>query len=360
MPIVTSPDEAIAAASLPVRNVASTAEYTLEDNLNQTAHSMGLSAEQDTGLLASFRSAVMNESDRVDAHIVQIFAGDLGGSRPPVHFSILHDEFAPLDNTARQASSDRIEAAVCRSADDLVRLYFQHVHPVYPLLPKTRFLRAYHEDKTNIPASLRGAVYGLASNFWLRDPATSTRILEFNQHELFEDALVSLQRELHGPNLWTLQACLLLIHENPAENATMETPRVWTLSSQAVACAQMIGLHRDPTLWNIAPWEKHLRKKLFWATFAADAWSSVCHGNPPHLYRESFTTPPLTMQDVSFDEDVPLSSRHMIDMDSSGIDISACARFFEVVSISRIVHGLLLSSLYASSTPSTSVSRSAD
>ncbi|CAK7204849.1 hypothetical protein SEUCBS139899_007611 [Sporothrix eucalyptigena] len=268
---------------------------------------MGLSGEQDTELLASFRAAVMNEADSVDADIIQIYPGsnaDAGGNQPPVHFNMIRDEFMPLDNATKKASSDRIENAVHGCADHLVRLYFKHVHPVYPVLSKTRFLQSYVTDKQAIPASLRGAIYGIASNFWYRDqnqrskasttatttPASTTIspplcaaiISRLDQHELFEHALASLQRELHGPNMWTLQACLLLIHENAAENATVETPRVWMLAAQAVACAQMIGLHRDPMAWQLAGWEKHLRRKLWWATFAADVWSSVCHA-PMHL-----------------------------------------------------------------------------
>ena len=343
---VTSPDEVVGVQLVRSPNHGRNSRssvHTLEDGVNLTAHSMGLAGEQDTELLASFRSVVMNEVNRVDADIIQVCSGDLTGNRPPVHFSMLHDECAPLDNVAKENASHNIEAAVNGHADMLVRLYFRHIHPVYPVISKTRFLQAYSKDKLTIPASLRGVIYGLASNFWHHDPSTSQN-LSFNQHELFEEALSSLQREFHGPNLWTLQACLLLIHENPAENATIETPRVWTLTSQAVACAQMIGLHRDPTRWNIAPWEKKLRKKLWWATFAADVWSSVCHGNPPHVYLEAFTTSDLTMDDLAFDEAVPLELRYLVDLTSCSLDVSASARFFEGITVTRIVHRLLLSS----------------
>lgn len=355
--------------------------YTLEDNPKRTAHSMGLAGEQDAGLMVSFRSSVMNEANQVDADILQVYAGDLMSNHPPVHFNMLHDSFAPLDNAAKDAASKRIEGAVAGNADELVRLYFRHVHPVYPILSKTRFLQAYFGDadmegtrhnvsvpaastsgspgstaketssgrtgKLSIPASVRGVVYGLASNFWKRDPANAA--FPLNQHELFEDALVSLQREFHGPDLWTLQACLLLIHENSAENATIETPRVWTLAAQAVACAQVIGLHRDPTNWSIAPWEKSLRKKLWWATFSADVWSSVCHGNPPHIHREGFTTPSLTMDDLAMDEDVPLPLARriqcLVDQATVRPDVASCARLSQTVAVSGIVHELLHSSL---------------
>lgn len=354
--------------------------YTLEDNPRRTAHSMGMAAEQDAELMASFRSSVMNEANQVDADILQVYAGDIANNHPPIHFNMLHDNFAPLDITAKDAASDRIESAVSGISDELVLLYFKHVHPVYPVLAKGRFLELYfgapefnhstndsetpetsptgtprspvlnpdgnRQGKLSIPASVRGVVYGLASNFWKRDPANAS--FPLNQHELFEDALASLQREFHGPDLWTLQACLLLIHENSAENATIETPRVWTLAAQTVACAQVIGLHRDPSNWSIAPWEKSLRKKLWWATFSADIWSSVCHGNPPHIYRESFTTPLLSMEDLTVDEDIPLQLerriRHLVDPSTLRVDVAACARLFQTVAVSCIVHELLHSS----------------
>ncbi|OAA55792.1 fungal specific transcription factor domain-containing protein [Niveomyces insectorum RCEF 264] len=408
-----------------VPHVDRTATITLEDNPNRTAHVMGLAAEQDAELLVSFRSAVRNELNRVDADIVQVYGGDVRSNQLPVHFSLLHDEFAPMDNVAKQAASDHIETAVRGCADELVRLYFAHVHPVYPVLAKTRFLRTYTADKASLPASLRGVVYGLAANFWRRGPrpphqqqqqqqqqrprsvstggggahththvelvsttpptppavgsaaeaeapaagSRTNRRLPFDHHTLFEDALASLQRELHGPDLWTLQACLLLLHENSAENATMETPRVWTLTAQAVACAQMNGLHRDPSLWNLPPWEKRLRRKLWWATVAADTWSALCHGNPPHVYGASFTTTDVTMEDVAPDEDVPVLLQHFLSgrwgpEDEDGetdhrdahyarrrsgsrvatADIAACARFTTMISLSCIVHELLLSS----------------
>ncbi|KJR88481.1 uncharacterized protein SPSK_07100 [Sporothrix schenckii 1099-18] len=380
----------------PARNADKTAIYTLDDNDNVTAHSMGLAGEQDTELLSSFRAAIMNEADSIDSEILQIYAGgvtdSIGGGdgdagerchHPPVHFNMIRDEFMPLDNAVKVASSHRIEAAVQGCADHLVRLYFKHVHPVYPVLSKSRFLQTYADNKQVLPASLRGAVYGIASNFWHHDrvpdenravvPTTAatatagtetaataataasspyctvtspamTVISRPDQHELFEQALTSLQRELHGPNLWTLQACLLLIHENSAENATIETPRVWMLAAQATACAQMLGLHRDPMAWQLAAWEKHLRRRLWWATFAADVWSSVCHGNPPHIYEGSFTTPPLRMEDVAQGEDVPQSLRHMVDDDCAVSDTAVCARFVNTVVVSRIVHQLLMSS----------------
>ncbi|KAL3429855.1 fungal-specific transcription factor domain-containing protein [Aspergillus tetrazonus] len=313
---------------------------TLEDNENRTAHSLGLAGEQDTDLLASFRSVITNERDGISADVIQVSSGDLDATAFPVHFNLLMDEFQPADDLAKQRISEKIEAMVSPHAATLVRLFFKHVHPVYCVVSKVRFLRAYAEDKLKIPASLRGAVYGLGSMFWQHDPDEEDT-LQFDLHDLFEAAQSSLQRELHAPNLWGIQACLLLLHERPADNATIETPRTWVFSSRTVACAQMIGLHRDSTTWHLVPGEKKLRKKLWWATYMSDIWSSVCHGNPPLVYPRSFTTTLPEIDDLAFDEDVPADFQDMVDISSQAVDISTSARFLEMVKLSRILHELI-------------------
>ncbi|KAL4934877.1 hypothetical protein BDV06DRAFT_234995 [Aspergillus oleicola] len=313
---------------------------TLEDNHNRTAHSIGLAGEQDTYLLAFFRSVITNERDGISADVVQATAGDLNATAFPVHFNLLMDEFQPADDLEKRRISDKIEAMASPHADTLVRLFFKHVHPVYCVVSKVRFLKAYAEDKLKIPTSLRGAVYGLGSTFWQHD-ADVDGALEFDLHKLFEAAQSSLQRELHAPNLWGIQACLLLLYERPADNATIETPRTWIFSSRIVACAQMIGLHRDCSTWHLVQEEKKLRKKLWWATYMSDIWSSVCHGNPPMVYPGSFTTALPDIDDLAFDEDVPVALNDMVDASSQKLDISTSARFLEMVKLSRILHELI-------------------
>lgn len=322
-----------------VLNTDSTA-YTLEDIDGRTAHSMGLSAEQDTDLLAAFRSVIRDEVDGVSADVLQVYGTHQGQGGPPIHFNILHDEFQPADDLAKIYASESIERMVAPHGPALIRLFFKHVHPVYCVVSKVRFLRAYSTDRLRIPVSLRGAVYGLGAMFWQYDSGMDGE-LQFNLHDLFEQAHSSLQREFHAPNLWNLQACLLLLHERPADNATIETPRTWIVSSQAVASAQIIGLHRDPTLWQIEGWERQLRRKLWWATYVTDIWSSVCHGNPPHISPSSFTTSPPDLEDLAFDGDIPEELHYLTDASSRAANISTSAHFLEMVKLSRILHNLL-------------------
>ncbi|KAJ9646860.1 hypothetical protein H2204_000552 [Knufia peltigerae] len=319
---------------------------TLEDGKDMTAHSLGLCSEQDANLLASFRSVIMNESNRIAGDIMQVHPGDFERGTPPVHFFILRDWFMPYDNRIKDEASRLIESVVEPYGPDLVRLYFKHVHTVNCVVSKVRFLRAYKEDRLSIPASLRGAIYGMGGVFWNQDPVLKTVTRNFEQYELFQAAQASLERELEAPNLWRTQACLLMIHEKAANNTTFETPRLWTLSGRAVSCAQMVGLHRDPSDWNIAPWEKSLRKKLWWSTYVTDMWTSVSHGNPPHIYRASYTTAELNMNDLQVDEDVPEDLADMVDETSTLFDASTAARFLEMVKLTQILHTVLETSFF--------------
>lgn len=107
----------------------------------------------------------------------------------------------------------------------------------------------------------------------------------------------------------------------------------------------MIGLHRNPENWNIEPWEKALRRKLWWAVFANDAFSSICHGNPLHIHATSFDTTSLVIDDLRFDEDVPVGLQHLIDADDAHFQLTIAARYLEMVRISRLLHELLTCSL---------------
>lgn len=340
----TDHDPAVAPPSATGCRPNSNGLWTLEDNENRTAHSMGPAAEQDSYVLDSIPSGILSSPDDIDADMIQVYAGIKYPWDPPVYFCLLQDEFEPNENAVKQAASDAIEILVGQHGPVLSRLFFEHIHPVLPILSKGRFLKQYAADKTKLPASLRGAVYALASVFEKKDTSVKG-ILPFKQHQLVHHATDSLQRELDSPNLSKLQASLLLLHVKPNHVDSIEHPRTWTSTAQAVATAQMIGLHQYAERWSLAPWEKRLRRKIWWATYVADVWSAVCHGNPPHIYPASFYTSDVTMGDLRSDEDPPEDLQFMVDPPGHRFQVSAGARFLELVKISKNMRELIDCSL---------------
>ncbi|KAL6357282.1 hypothetical protein LRP88_07440 [Fusarium phalaenopsidis] len=328
--------ESVASAGVdsPMQDPADEIVHTLEDVPDKTTHAMGLAAEQDPYFLDAFRSLLLSEREGIDASFVQVYPGGQDPDDHPIHFLLLQDEFPAHKNQAKQAASDAIETFVWPHGPALVRLYFRHVHSAFPVISKGRFLRQYLTAKLDIPSSLRGAVYALACVFWRKDPSLEGSC-PFQQHDLINHAQESLRRELESPNLWRLQASLLLMHMVPPDIDSVETPYTWIMASQATAAAQMIGLHQDPAKWSIAPWEKKLRRKLWWATYFTDCWSAVCHGNPPHIAADTFTTPPPDLEDLRSDEDLPLDLHHMVDPCNTSFRVPDGVRFLEMINIAR-------------------------
>lgn len=337
-------DQPSRGVSPPVPPASNLPLHTLEDNFNRTAHSMGPSAEQDTYLLDAFRCLIISEKDEIDANIIQVYPGGHSADDRPVHFLLLENENPEFTNEAKQAASDGTERLVWPYGERLIRLYFKHVHPIYPVVTKTRFLRQYKTNRMKIPASLRGAIYGLACVFWDRDPAIKEPC-PFQQHQCIDHAHEALRREHENPNLFSLQAGLLLHHITPPDVDSVETPSMWTLTAQTTACAQTMGLHQDPTHWSIEPWEKRVRKKLWWAVYASDCWSAVCHGNPPHISLDSFSTIPPDMDDIRADETVPEDLRYLVEPEDPVSQSTVATRFLQFVNLTIVLREVLDCSL---------------
>ncbi|OAP63776.1 hypothetical protein AYL99_03003 [Fonsecaea erecta] len=311
----------------------------LEEYCDATAHFLGFASEQDPHLLSTFRSNILNETSYVDAKIRQVFAGNDDLGQPPIHFSIIRNRFPEPDQRVKRQASDLIETHVGNHGDALVRLFFRFVHPTFPILSKRHFLEAYRTAKLGISTALRGVVYGLATVFWQQDE--TLRCLDpIDQGKLFELAHLSLNRELDSPKLSTLQAALLILHELPQATGTLESPRIWAMSSQAVSCAQSLGLYRDPSRWQIPRWEKCLRKKLWWAVYLTDKFSSIGHGNPSHIADDGFDTPALEMADLACDEDISASDC-LLPEEQTHFDIQNASHFLEMIRLSQQLSHIL-------------------
>lgn len=304
---------------------------------------IGQASEQDPMLLAEFRYDILDEYQSVDANVVSVYDGTEAADDRPVNFLHLKLERTDAANQAIQAAAEAIEALVQSEGDNLVRLYFRHVHPVFPILPKRRFLELYASDRERLPTCLLGAVYGLASVFSGRSDSFDTR--PFAQHEVLDQAHAALRREIENPTTLSLAACLLLIHATPPFIDTIEEPTTWTLSAQATATAQILGLHQDPSEWSIPLDERRTRRKLWWAVYMTECWSAVSHGTQPHIAPRSFNTLEPDMLDLQDGEDIPEELHFLVDDTNVSFDPAVGERFLQMVKVARSLRLVLDSSL---------------
>ncbi|CAO2654932.1 Nn.00g116650.m01.CDS01 [Neocucurbitaria sp. VM-36] len=169
-----------------------------------------------------------------------------------------------------------IEQILNPFAAEVRRLYFDRLHPCFPILDEKTFTSMWKRDNEQISSTLLCDLYASALSFW-----ECSELLQSyprpDVHFIWNQAVAALQDDFMAPTISTVHAALLDMVGRPVIQVTgniVNAGRIATL-------AQSLGLHRDPTLWKATPHEKSVRVKLWWAVVIHDYWSSLGHGIPP-------------------------------------------------------------------------------
>ncbi|KAL5598597.1 uncharacterized protein BROUX77_006431 [Berkeleyomyces rouxiae] len=192
---------------------------------------------------------------------------------------------------------DAIERIVAPYGPDLVALFFDVVHPGFPILQKTVFMESYERSYREFTPPLLAAVYLLAMNWW----GQSDKLSQVPRPDI--NALEKLMRStladaMFRPKLSVIQAGLLLSQRPEGDQ--------WAPTAQLVAVSQELGLHLDCSGWKIPPWEKGLRKRLAWGLYMQDKWGALVHGRPSHIFLSNWAVQQLydhDFPDVEWDEE---------------------------------------------------------
>jgi hypothetical protein len=185
---------------------------------------------------------------------------------------------------------DEINRIVSPHGPALIDIYFRIVHPSFPVVQKHVFLERYRTSGQNVSPPLIAGMYILALNWWSHDP-------ELSQHQRPNisalDAIASktLAAAMQRPKLSTVQAGLLLLQRPEADS--------WSLTTQLVAIGQELGLHLDSSAWSIPLWERGLRKRIAWALYMQDKWSSLIHGRPSHIFGANWAVKDMSKDDIT-------------------------------------------------------------
>ncbi|KAF3068492.1 Transcriptional activator protein DAL81 [Daldinia childiae] len=205
-----------------------------------------------------------------------------------------NDIFLMLPDTAtpgheRQYDDiDELQRLVTPYGRKLIDLYFEVVHPAFPIIQKNVFYEKYDRNYREFSPPLLAAVYILAINWWDYSEELS-KSQRPNVREIERIIRSSLADAMWRPKLSTVQAGLLLSQRPEGDQ--------WAPTAQIVAIAQELGLHLDCTHWKIPPWEKGLRKRLAWALYMQDKWGALVHGRPSHIFSSNWVVLPLASND---------------------------------------------------------------
>ena len=100
---------------------------------------------------------------------------------------------------------------------------------------------------------------------------------------------------LNSSNLVVLQAFVMFL----TVVKYIDTSRgIWSLGGLAMQQAQAQGLHRDPTNFNLNPFETEMRRRLWWHISLLDARAAEDHGADPNFHEHLYDTRlPLNVND---------------------------------------------------------------
>ncbi|KAI0486762.1 fungal-specific transcription factor domain-containing protein [Xylaria cf. heliscus] len=181
--------------------------------------------------------------------------------------------------------------------DILVDVYFSKVHQCFPILDERTFRLQYTTQKKKISPVLLTSLYAQSIVYWRHSSSA------FNKHYpdlrfIWNKANEALNLELYtSPGLSAIAAILLNISGRPLTAMIGNG----VLLGSAISLAHSLGLNRNCLDWNIAPSEKLLRTRLWWAIVIFDKWFSVTYGTPQQLRASQHDVPPSALTFVADD-----------------------------------------------------------
>lgn len=240
-------------------------------------------------------------------------------------FIELHDE-ANDELEANMSVLAELDAIVNPHGPALVDLYFSIIHPSFPVVDEQTFRQDYAHCYHAVSPELLAGVYVVASQWWTQDarlPAAQRPIIE-----LLEDmALRLIGDALHRPRLSTVQAGLVIAQRPFGESRE--------LMAQLVNIGYELGLHLDCSTWTVPAWEISLRRRLAWALYMQDKWSSLIYGRPSQISKVNWAVKPLSR------DDFPCNAGGESEDDESGDLEKGWTVYIEMVALTEILSEVL-------------------
>lgn len=265
----------------------------------------------------SLHPQALGHSGDMDPYLLRNYQYDLSGAykfkhlsihsvsdgRVPVQFLLSESglfshsrEEMGLRHTSIDASKKELESLVTLDIGlRLIALFRRHILPQYPIFSDLQF-----PNPQSSPPYLLAALYMVAQPFSRLDDVLSIELAyeTLNNQGLFKIIEDALRWEAHNPSLSIVQTMLLLVVRPSTNPLVLESSSKWSSHGTLVAMCQSLGLHHDPSAWNIVPWQISLRRRISCTVFSLDKWLASTLGRPPLITRDAWLVTSLTMADI--------------------------------------------------------------
>ncbi|KAI7769675.1 hypothetical protein LZL87_003165 [Fusarium oxysporum] len=271
--------------------------YTLLDgHENLHPEMLGLSGDMDPYLLQRY------QSDEHGTFKFKQLAIRSVNNNPPVQFlisqpSLFGQSRKEAGHTGASISSQRVELEKAVSQNmgkRLISLYNRFIAPHYPI-----FSTESPPDPATSAPCLLAAIYSISLPFAMYDDQLCIDMAydSPDAEDLAHLINAAVAFDIHSPNTATVQTLFLLIARPSSNPLVSDASYRWTTMGTLVSAATNIGLHLDPSLWNIPSAQIAARRRLSFFVYALDRWLAAALGRPPHINRANWLVDELSAQD---------------------------------------------------------------
>ncbi|KYK59682.1 Ctf1 transcription factor [Drechmeria coniospora] len=260
-----------------------------------------------------FTRAPITEAGRVaylgESSNLTLLVHDRQGSSDVVHYPLPENV---RGTRARLTELDNVEIDILHQrgafllpprslCDELVDAYFNWVHPIVPVINRTRFMRQYSDAKNPPSLLLLQAVLlagsRVCTNAQLMDSNGSTTPAALT---FYKRAKALYDANYEDDRVTIVQSLLLLgwYWEGPED----VTKNVFYWSRVATIVAQGSGMHRSVEQSQLSLSDKRLWKRIWWTLFTRDRSVAVALGRPVHINLDDSDVEMLTIDDFVEDE----------------------------------------------------------
>ncbi|KAH8125663.1 fungal-specific transcription factor domain-containing protein [Trichoderma asperelloides] len=176
--------------------------------------------------------------------------------------------------------------------DLIIRAYFHHVHPFFPIVDAKSFLDMYESpERVNLSVHLLWSMFLAASNVRSDAPSNPPPMAQLTCSRLANNIGKVLYDLEYERNRITLIQAVLLMGFWYADTEDRTGP--WHWIGVAISLCQTIGLHRKPDsiTRSVSASVERLWRQIWWACVFRDAWFSVGMGRPMHINLDDCNTP---------------------------------------------------------------------
>lgn len=250
-----------------------------------------------TTLMAGLGSPEEEEGSHILGPVVtsdtQVLAGYLGAATGPDNSSVMFARVRrrPVGQAPNQSVASGkcliIERIIEPFGDELIDTYFRRANACFPLLDEGSFRDQFRRQPAHISPALLASVYAHALTFWSQPRRAAGRHCPDSRF-VWNQATDALYSELQlCPGMSTVVAVLLDVGGRPSTSLVGNG----VLVGSAVSIAHGLGLHRDPSGWDMSEPEKRIRVQIWWALLVHDRWFSLAYGTPPHIQGQFHDAP---------------------------------------------------------------------